>query len=271
LDKKIIKTISEEYALSPITAKKYIGMTEEEITRLDAPTNYKKRTTVMDDYINIIYKMLYDRQKPEIIMSYVVKSGYTGNLETLVSYIDLFAKNNFNVRFRKYWQYDFLYPEDLIIIKRTELLKYMTTKNPKAKKNVVIGQHIKIVEEKYPIVTELKNIYDEFYGTIMGKNPDRLDIFIDKYKVSAVEGFVDGILKDIDPVKNAIIYKQSQGFVEGNNNKFKLIKRILYGRANLDTLFKKSYLAFKANTPGFLLSSLLKKAPRCETPSCFSF
>ncbi|WP_368757173.1 transposase, partial [Enterococcus avium] len=36
----------------------------------------------------------------------------------------------------------------------------------------------------------------------------------------------------------------SSGFVEGNNNKFKLIKRIVYGRSGLVNLSKKCLLAF---------------------------
>ncbi|MEE1031858.1 MAG: transposase, partial [Ruminococcus sp.] len=41
------------------------------------------------------------------------------------------------------------------------------------------------------------------------------------------------------PVKNAISHPESSGFVEGNNNKFKLIKRIVYGRSGLVNLSKK--------------------------------
>ena len=47
--------------------------------------------------------------------------------------------------------------------------------------------------------------------------------------------------KDIALIKNAISLPNSSGFVEGNNNKFKLIKRILYGRSNFVDLFRKCY------------------------------
>lgn len=59
-------------------------------------------------------------------------------------------------------------------------------------------------------------------------------------------------------VKNAISNSESSGFVEGNNNKFKLIKRILYGRANLVNLFKKCYVAFQVKRKDFSLQKLLK-------------
>jgi len=59
------------------------------------------------------------------------------------------------------------------------------------------------------------------------KEPDQLEDYIKKYETSAIEGFIEGIKKDIAPVKNAISHDASSGFVEGNNNKFKLIKRNL--------------------------------------------
>lgn len=72
-----------------------------------------------------------------------------------------------------------------------------------------------------------------------------------------IAGFCDGIKKDIVPVRNAISMDASSGFVEGNNNKFKLIKRILFGRAGLDNLAKKCKLTFATKNPDFSLQDLL--------------
>ena len=41
--------------------------------------------------------------------------------------------------------------------------------------------------------------------------------------------------KDIALIKNATSFPHSSGLVEGNNNKFKLIKRILYCRSKIDS------------------------------------
>lgn len=234
-------------------------MTEEKIASLDFPTKYKKNKTVMDDYINIIYKMLRDEIEPVIIMKYIFRKGYTGNWGTLNSYVTLLAKNNFNLRFRQDWGYDYDYPDNLIIIKRSDLFKYIITKNPNMKKDDIIEKNFEIIKEKYALVAVLKDIYDDFHKILMDKNPDKLDAFIDKHKESVFKSFVDGILYDIVPVKNAISYNESNGFVEGNNNKFKLIKRILYGRANLDNLFKKCYVAFQTKKANFDLSDWSKK------------
>ena len=94
---------------------------------------------------------------------------------------------------------------------------------------------------KYPFLVNsilaLISLYDEFINKYELKeniNPEtgeilEIDDNIENVK-SGIQGFIKSIKKDITPIKAAISFNESSGFVEGNNNKFKLIKRILYGR-----------------------------------------
>ena len=258
LQKKDIAVIMKEFAVSLATAKKYIGMTSEEVEALDNITVRKKRKTVFDDYLNIIYKMLRDKIRPRIIISYIIKIGYDGNITTLETKIKRMAENNFNVKLGIDWAYKFVYPTEISALQRREILRHITTKNPKTKISEDIERNIDIIKRKYATVGILESIYNDFYETIMGKDPNKLEIFINKYESSVIKCFIDGIKDDIVSVRNAISSEVSSGFVEGNNNKFKLIKRILYGRANLDTLFKKCYLAFKFGLEDFNISYFTK-------------
>ena len=95
-------------------------------------------------------------------------------------------------------------------------------------------------------VKDVQNIFYDFHKIMFGNNPTELDMFIEKYN-SKINSFCNGLKKDIAPVKNAISNEINSGFVEGNNNKFKLIKRIVYGKQKLVNLFKKSYLCFMIN------------------------
>jgi len=96
-----------------------------------------------------------------------------------------------------------------------------------------------------------ESLYEEFINKYELKeniNPEtgeilEIDDNIENVK-SGIQGFIKSIKKDIAPIKAAISFNESSGFVEGNNNKFKLIKRILYGRCNLINLFKKSFSIF---------------------------
>lgn len=232
-------------------------MSEDEIQSLDNPTVYKPKKKPTNDYVNIIYKMYVAGIKPEVIFSYVCKSGYCGTWHALDSQIISILKNNFGVRLPMKWYLKSEYSQDITVIKRNDVLKYITTKNEKKKKNKKVKENIRFIETKYPIVKKLKEIYDSFHTLLMGDDPNKLIDFIENYKDSKIKGFIEGIEKDIAPIKNAISLPYSSGFVEGNNNKFKLIKRILYGRSNLVNLFRKCYVPFLMNNTDFSLTALL--------------
>jgi len=51
--------------------------------------------------------------------------------------------------------------------------------------------------------------------------------------------FANGLIQDKDAVTNSVISELSNGFVEGNNNKVKVIKRSMYGRAKIKLLSAK--------------------------------
>lgn len=259
-EKKEVSKVAEEFLISLPTAKKYIQMSKEEIQLLDNPQSRKKRKTVMDDYINIIYKMLYDGIRPEIIFSYIVYKGYDSSWDSLEICVRLLAQNNFGIKLRQGWYYEYQYPIEVEIIKRNELLIYITSKKSLDNKYPVIVKYMDIVKQKYPIVKEVEELYKDFHEIIMGDNCDKLDKYIEINKDSIIKSFINGLKKDITPVKNAISFEESSGFVEGNNNKFKLIKRILYGRTNLVNLYKKCYFAFKINDVNFDIKKLIKVA-----------
>lgn len=239
-------------------------MSEEEIKAMDNPKKYKKRMTLTDDYINMIYKMGRDGINPEIIFSYVIRKGYTGTWGALDTRIFRIFKNNFGNVLRMNFYLDFAYPPDITVLSRSAVIRCITVKDKK-KKDVSLDCHIEAVKETYPIVGKIEKIYSDFHSVLMGDDANGLDSFISDYRESCLSSFIEGIEKDIAPVKNAISYSESSGFVEGNNNKFKLIKRILYGRSGLVNLFRKSYIPFLMNNIDFHLSDLLR--PKNSTNS----
>ncbi len=268
---KKVKLTAEKFSKDLVTTRRYLNMSFDEIKALDNPKVLKKRAKQVGaaDYLNIIYKMLRDGYKLEIIYWYVMKKGFAGTRKQLEHAIDNIAKNNFNITFGKL-RINYVYKKDSIVISRSELLKEITAKKAKYKHNKPIQDNLLLIEERYPIVKEVKEIFDDFYSTIMGNNPDKLDEFIKKYETkkekdekgneiiiyySPISPFIIGLKKDTTPVKNAISFSESSGFVEGNNNKFKLIKRILYGRSNLVNLFRKCYLCFSFKKTNFSLKS----------------
>jgi len=254
--KSDMKNIAKELNISIQTLNKYKNMTDEEISKIININSYKKRKSLIDNYVNIIFKMLKDGIEVNYIMAFVLKAGYKGTLQSLKMYIYLIAKNN-NMKYEKLSLFSkFEYPRDITIIKRNELLKYILTIDEK-KKDKTISKYINIIIEKYPLVREIMEIFLDFHEIMFSKDEELVEIFLEFYK-EKIPTFCKGIRKDIAPVKNAISLTINSGFVEGNNNKFKLIKRILYGKSKLVNLSKRSYLFFLATSDNFSIEEIVE-------------
>ncbi len=235
-------------------------MTEEDIGSLDNPTNYKKRESPMNAWLNVIYKMMADGCSNEVIYFYIKhQKGFSVPDQTLAKYIYIIGKNNFpdRIPFNMKTTMEWVLPPGVIVISRTSLLKYILTCNPKTKRDPVIETYISKIKSRYPVVEKVENMFKEFHSLLMGKDETKLDEYLEKYGESEIEAFCNGIKKDITPVKNAISLSVSSGFVEGNNNKFKVLKRIVYGRSGLVNLEKKCKLAFQSKNQDFSLSSIV--------------
>ena len=260
LEKKKIKTVAEQFHISQPCAKKYIYMSQKELEKLDAPQNYKKRETSMNGWLNMIYKMMLDGHTNETIYFYIKEHpDFNEPEKKLQKYIYLIGKNNFpdRIPFNAKYLMEKVLPPDVICFKRTEILKYLLTCNPRKRKDPELGKYIDIIKEAYPVADYVETVFKDFHRIIMGNSPEEIDIFIEQYEESVISTFCNGLKKDIAPVKNAISHPESSGFVEGNNNKFKLIKRIVYGRSGLVNLSKKCKLAFMPKDDMFTLSSLI--------------
>lgn len=255
LPKKKISLVCRKYDIAGRTAEKYISMTEDEINGMDTPKDYKTRERAGNDFVNIIYKMMADGYDDETIYQYLRKLGISTSRSTLYGYINAISKENFPDRKRMYGisLVDEKYPDDVIVIRRNELLKHILTIDPKKEKNKVISENLGLIKEKFPMISWVADAFREFHEILMGDEPEKIDKYIEEYIDTELSSFCNGLKKDIAPVKNAISLDVSSGFVEGNNNKFKLIKRIVYGRSKIVNLTKKCKLAFLIKTDDFNL------------------
>jgi len=81
----------------------------------------------------------------------------------------------------------------------------------------------------------------------------RLESWIKEVKASEVrwfDAFITTMCKHLSDIVNYFIGRLNSGFVEGFNNKIKLIKRIAYGLHDVSSIFRRVYL----NTVGGSLS-----------------
>jgi transposase len=74
---------------------------------------------------------------------------------------------------------------------------------------------------------------------IKQREVDELDGWIEEASASQIKemaGFAEGLKKDREAVRGTLQYEWSNGQVEGQVNRLKLIKRQMYGRAKFDLL-----------------------------------
>ena len=97
----------------------------------------------------------------------------------------------------------------------------------------------------YPKIFKLKKCINEFREIFARKSLTLLYIFIDTYKevnIPEIASFINGLLKDLEAIENAVSSDLSNGFVEGTNSKLKMIKRTMYGRCSKKLLSAKLML-----------------------------
>lgn len=103
------------------------------------------------------------------------------------------------------------------------------------------------VLDQYPELKLLLELVKEFKVLLFSEDPHKLDSWIksvEKTAISELNSFVQGIHRDLQAVKNSIIYPYSNGLAEGTVNKIKVIKRIMYGRCGFQMLRKKILLNY---------------------------
>lgn len=99
------------------------------------------------------------------------------------------------------------------------------------------------LEKAYHLMNELTDIFDEDINKFHGKH--RINSWIRKVQRSNIkcfDTFIKTFNKFKDEITNYFVNRRSSGFVEGLNNKIKVIKRRCYGILNKDHLYQRIYL-----------------------------
>ena len=98
------------------------------------------------------------------------------------------------------------------------------------------------LRERLCTITEISlvaSLVDGFQTAIRDKRSDILDTWLAQCRnsqIAAFRRFADGIARDYSAVRAALETVWSNGQTEGQINRLKLLKRQMYGRANLDLL-----------------------------------
>jgi transposase len=97
-----------------------------------------------------------------------------------------------------------------------------------------------------PHLDSLARHVQRFAEILTGRLGHQLDAWIaavDADDQPDLQSFAAGLRRDYDAVRNGLTLPHNSGAVEGHVNRIKMIKRQMYGRANLDLLRKRVLLA----------------------------
>jgi len=114
------------------------------------------------------------------------------------------------------------------------IAKLMTAKHDLLTRSETLT--VAAIEKNVPALAEARQLVERFQALIRNKAAIELDPWIAESKESLIASFANGIVSDKSAVHAAITLPWSNGQVEAEITKLKLVKRQMYGRAKLDLL-----------------------------------
>jgi len=195
------------------------------------------KTVNYEDYREDIIGYLRQNLPFKDIYAKITEDGYNGKLTQVRKYCHKLLtdlgieynskKNSVGVTVKKNQKFD------THCVKKSDLFQYIWSDGELELSDVVY------IIRKYPAVFDIIESVRDFRNIYIEKSPELLKQFTGKYSTSGIKpikSFASGLLLDYDAVKNSVVSNLSNGFVEGCNNKIKLIKRTMFGRAKIDLL-----------------------------------
>ncbi|WP_434095581.1 ISL3 family transposase [Streptomyces goshikiensis] len=104
------------------------------------------------------------------------------------------------------------------------------------------AQRLKQILARVPELARTTEHVRAFAELMNDRRGRQLKDWIDRVardQIPALRSFATGLLQDLDAVVAGLSLRWSSGAVEGHNNKIKMLKRQMFGRANFDLLRKR--------------------------------
>jgi transposase len=226
--------IAKQLKMSRVTVRKY----------LSSPTyperaNTAARGSQLDSYLPFIHKRWVEGcQNARQLWREVRERGYTGK-EAMV--------RRYTKRLRKLVSRPDL-SERPATLKLTESFRRPSTKRvtwwllEEEKQEKLTAEEQGFVKEichSDPEIERAQNLACSFQRIVRRKSAEELEEWIaqaQQSNLAELKGFAEGLKKDREAVSAALKHRWSNGQVEGQINRLKMIKRTMFGRGNLDLL-----------------------------------
>lgn len=211
------------------TVKKYL---DENFSSVHGSKDVKKKS-ILDPYKDIIEEYVKLGATSKVIENEIRSKGYIGSSANIRHYLSRRKKTlEATIIGSTITKHEF--------VEREKLLKLLYNKVDKISG---LTQDITMkVYKREPMFEKIITLVEKFRDILKSKKIELLEewlIVASKLEISELNSFINGLMRDIDAVRNAIKYDYNNGLAEGKINKIKVTKRIMYGRCGFELLKKK--------------------------------
>lgn len=228
-DGKSIRAIMRELGLSRGTVRRFVRA-DDVNDLLAAPR--AGRPSILDKYVDYLHRRFTEGATTGALFTEIQALGYRGSATTLRTYLRPFRAARTAPpphprppKIRKIVTWLMRHPDRL-----------------DAEETAALAT----IRAACPHLDKLAGHITGFAEMMTGRHGERLNAWIADVTADDqpdLQSFTTGIARDHDAVLNGLTLPHSSGPVEGHVNRIKMIKRQMYGRANLDLLRKRVLLA----------------------------
>ena len=233
-----MRRAAKELKMSRETIKKYLNGDPNELCRQQTDCNYRCEHSIVS-HLDFITDCVNKGMFPSEIHRKLMETfHYQGSFHTFYNHLKRNAK-------RHGWTLNTRYDPKGHTVHAPKMISRSGILNHLWNNSKLSPEHKAFIFEQNRILFVLDRCIREFRDIFQQQCVNRLHCFIDKYSqcsIKPIESFASGLLNDIDAVENAVSYEWSNGFVEGTNNRVKMVKRTMFGRCSRRLLEAKMLL-----------------------------
>ncbi|WP_245772822.1 transposase [Lacicoccus alkaliphilus] len=214
-----ITRLSKQFNLNPRTVKRYLEMTG------PPDTSRKKRPKALDAFHKQVIEWEAAGHSIHIIYKKLQDIGYEGAYGSVKVFVAQLRKKK---RAGAPWENAYHNRRDI------RRMLWQNNLSDERERDI-----INRVLKQYPTIQPVYAFIASFRDTIARRDQTGFVelILYEQIREDPLTGhFIRRLLSDLKPTLNAITYTESNGFVEGNVNRLKTVKRMMYGRAGFELL-----------------------------------
>lgn len=234
--------IAEEIGLSTRTVHRYL-------TLPDLPEIPTRRLTFGRSLLDPYKQQILDwwnsgMTNSNILITLLQQKGYQGGQRTLQHYLSGLrkAQNSSLVQSFKLFPKVVSPQSPPLTPRQAAYLIVLRAENQQPEETELLEHLVK----QHPDLTILVDLAHEFLQLLRQRQADAFDSWLIKTltcPIQPLKKFAQGLMNDYAAVKASMMMEVSNGPVEGLNNRLKMLKRQMYGRAGLELLTKRFILS----------------------------